>query len=435
MKKFPLIIAAVAASITLPVVAKPLLNIQRWKTTKGAEVFFVREPQLPMMDLRVVFKAGSSYDGPVYGLSALTNALIGQGAQHATANQIASAFDQVGAQFSTNSGRDMAVVQMRSLTDAKYLTPALQTFTNVMDYATFPTKAVVRVKNQTYAEIKASQQQPGSIARNAFFQLIYHNQPYAHAKIGTQKTVRKITHSQLMHFYKRFYVAKNADVILVGDLTREQAQQIANEVTAQLPEGAAAPAQTEAPQLASNVQKHLDFPAQQTSIVVGQVGINRKNPNYFPLIVGNYVLGGLPLNSILFKELREKRGLTYGAYSTFSPLMLRGPFYITLKTKSSQTPEALKVLKHALTEFIKDGPTVQQLQLAKKNLLGSFPFSVSTNKRILAIVTNMAFYKRPLDFLDQYKEHISSVTTLQVRQAFKAEIDPKRLAVVTVGKA
>lgn len=413
---------------------KTLLNIQHWQTQNGAKVFFVKASELPMLDVAVVFAAGSAYDHEKYGLSALTNSLIGQGTKTLDANQIAAKFNDVGAQFSTNSGRVMGTVQLRTLTRSAYLDPALKTFADVLSHPAFRNKAIKRVKNQTIADISYGEEQAGTIAGKTFSQIVYRNTPYAHSPIGSKESVKQISVGQLQRFYKKYYVAKNADVVLVGDVSTHQAHKIAAQLVSGLPAGEVAASLKSVHNLASGVKKHVKFPSRQTSIVVGQVGISRKNPDYFPLIVGNYIFGGAALTSILFKQLREQRGLTYSVYSGFSPAPYRGTFTIRLKTRSDQTAKALRVLHHSLKEFIEQGPTVQQLQAAKESLIGRFPLSFAKNSSILSMVVNIAFYHRPLNFLDSYQSKISEVTSGQVMKAFRQNIHLDRMAVVTVGK-
>ncbi len=412
---------------------KKVIHIQHWQTKNGATVYFVQRRELPMVDVRVVFTAGSAYDGKNHGLSELTNSLIGEGAQSETANQIASDFDRLGAQFATSAGRDQATVALRVLSNKKYLQPALKTFVKVLSEANFPTKAIRRIKNQTLAAISAGQQTPGGVAEKAFYQAVFSGQPYAHSPLGSAKTVAAIDKNKIVEFYHRYYVAKNADIVLVGHLTRRQAVGIANEIVDGLPTGAAAKRLKLAPHLKAPVVQHINFPSRQTAILIGQVGITRKNPNYFPLIVGNAILGGFPTTSILFQQVREQRGLAYYAYSFFRPLRYRGPFMISLKTKVSKTKLALSVVDTIVKNYLKQGPSAEQLKEAKQNIIGSFPLTLASNKNIVAVLTNIAFYHRPLDYLDTYRSKIRAVTVLQIKEAFDREIHLNKLVTITVG--
>ena len=166
---------------------------------------------------------------------------------------------------------------------------------------------------------------------------------------------------------------------------------------------------------------------------MGQIAIDRKSPDYFPLVVGNYVFGGLPLGSVLFQQVRNQKGLAYYAGSAFLPLRYRGPFIIQLKTRVEKTKEALTVVQNALSTFLQKGPTEQQLDMAKQNLIGSFPLKIANNRDIADVVSTIAFYHRPLNYLDTYEQNVRAVTPKQVTSAFNKIINPKQLTVVTVG--
>lgn len=412
---------------------KKILNIQHWKTSAGGSVYFVSISNLPMLDVRVIFSAGSAYDGKTLGVASLTNDMIGEGTTTQSADKIAKTFDDIGARFSTGSGRDKAVVSMRTLTKPHYLNTALSELTQVISKMSFPQKTLRRVQNQVAAMIKVSQQKPGSVAKIEFYKTLYGSQPYAHNPLGTFASVKSITSADIQHFYSRYYVAKNADIILVGNLQLAQAKQIAEQISKALPSGKHALALRLATSLKNDIHRHIQFSARQTAIMIGQVGINRQNLDYFPLVVGNYAFGGLPLGSVLFQKVRNQKGLAYYIGSTFEALRYRGPFVIQLKTRVRKTKEALAVVQSALNSFLKEGPSEQQLNAAKQNLIGSFPLALSSNSNIAHIVSNIAFYRLPLNYLDTYESKVRAVTPKQVKDAFAKTIQPNRLAIITVG--
>lgn len=413
--------------------AKSVLNIQHWQTRNGASVYFVHAPEIAMVDVRVVFAAGSAYDGQHYGLSAFVNSLLAQGTATQSADQIAKDFDRVGAQFASDSDQDMAILSLRSLRDSRYLTPALNAFTDVLNHPSFPQKAIQRTKNIMLAALKVQQQSPGQIANQAMYKALYGNQPYAHDENGTSASVHSFSQAMAKRFYQRYYVAHNADVIIVGDVDRAQAARIAEQVVGRLPAGKVATQAIAKPVQHQQRDIHVNFPAQQTTIMLGQLGITRKNPDFYALIVGNHILGGMPMNSILFKEVRDQRGLAYFAYSYFTMLRDRGPYLVNLKTKASDTQRALSVVENALNNFVKNGPTAAQLAAAKRNLIGAFPLALASNKNILSNVTAIAFNHRPLNYLDTYRAKINAVTVAQVKHAMQRYIHPQRMVIVTVG--
>ncbi|MCB1660329.1 MAG: insulinase family protein, partial [Pseudomonadales bacterium] len=182
------------------------------------------------------------------------------------------------------------------------------------------------------------------------------------------------------------------------------------------------------------LHKHLNFPSQQTHIMIGQATIRRDDPDYEALYVGNEILGGGGFGSILMKELREKRGLTYGVYSGLSPMQVEGPFIINLSTRNDQTEQSLALIRTNLQDFLRNGVTDEQVLEAKNNILGSFPLSTASNSNILAYLASMGFYNLPLDYLDSFNERISKVTAQQIKTAFNKHLNPNKMLTVTVGQ-
>ncbi len=415
------------------VAAASQVNIQNWQTKAGSQVFFVRTTTVPMLEVRVVFAAGSAYDGEHWGLAAMTNNLLAQETDLLTADQIADQFDRVGAVFNNDTTRDMSVVSLRTLVDSKYLAKALDAFSEVLTRAQFDVTSFGRIMNQTQATIKIGMQTPGTVAINQFFQALYGKQAYAHPVEGTLDSLKTINLDLIRSFYKRYYVAKNADIVLVGDITKSQATQIAENLSQKMPVGKVALTLQKMTTLAKPQHINVNFPSTQTTILLGQLGITRQNPSFFPLIIGNAVLGGLPMTSLLFQNVRNKRGLAYGAYSQFDPLRFTGPFLVQLQTRDDKASEAVNVVQNTVADFVKHGPTSVQLKAAKRYISGSFPLSIATNKDIMAQVTNIAFYKRPLNYLDTFLKHVNDVTVSQIKQSIEKTLYPTQMILVTVG--
>jgi len=186
-----------------------------------------------------------------------------------------------------------------------------------------------------------------------------------------------------------------------------------------------------APAAASDVR--IAHPSAQSHVRVGVVGMARTDPDFFPLFVGNYVLGGGGFDSRLMREVRDKRGYAYSAYSYFLPMMEAGPFQLGLQTKLEQTDDALKVVHATMRQFIADGPSEAELIQAKSNLTGGFPLRIDSNSKILDYLSIIGFYRLPLDYLDTWVDRVNAVDVTAVKQAFARRVDPDRLVTVVVG--
>jgi zinc protease len=241
-----------------------------------------------------------------------------------------------------------------------------------------------------------------------------------------------LARADLQAFYRTHYSAPNAVISLIGDITRAEAEAIAVRLSAGLPRAAPVPALPK-PAAAAASDTRIPHPSTQSHVLVGAVGVARSDPDFFPLYVGNYVLGGGGFDSQLMREVRDKRGYAYSAYSYFMPMMEAGPFQLGLQTKLEQTDDALKVAQETLRQFIANGPSEAELTQAKSNLTGGFPLRIDSNKKILDYLALIGFYNLPLDYLDTWVERVDAVDVAAVRQAFARRIDPDRLVIVVVG--
>ena len=412
-------------------VASP--EIQHWKTSNGARVYFVAAPQLPMLDIRVVFDAGSARDGKLPGLALMTNALLDAGAGDLDEEAIAERLEGLGAQLSSSALRDMAMVSLRSLSDARYLDPAVAILARIIGEPRFPEEVFQRERKRLLVSLRAEQQSPGDIASKAFYRAIYGEHPYASPVNGTEESLQALRRSDLQRFHQRYYVAANAVVALVGDLSREEAEKLAEKLVAPLSTGTGAPSLPAVKPLAGAVEKSLPHPSTQTHILLGQPGMTRTDPDYMALYVGNHILGGSGFGSRIMTEIREKRGLAYSAYSFFLPMRRKGPFQMGLQTRNETAAEAERLLREILVRFIEEGPTEKELIAAKKNITGSFPLRIDSNRDILEYIAMIGFYGLPLDYLETFNQRVEAVTGEAIRDAFRRRIDPQRLAAIRVG--
>ena len=408
-------------------------KIEHWQTAQGTPVYFVQSDGLPMVDIRVTFDAGSARDGYQYGIAAMTSAMLDAGAGEWSADDIAQRFESVGAQFGTSASLDMAGLSLRTLTDKPLFDKALDTLRMILTAPSFNESDFQRKKNRTLAALKHREESPAALASMAFYKALYQDHPYGHPSLGLVETVAGFTVDDLRSFFKRYYVAANAMVVIVGDLNRHQAEQLAESLVAGLAVGEKPQPIAETTMPIKGSEQHIDFPSTQTHVLAGFPGSHRKDKDYFPLYVGNHILGGSGLVSKLFKEVREKRGLAYSSYSYFSPLYRHGPFTMGLQTRNDQTAEAVAVMKNTLTEFVENGPTEAELIAAKKNITGGFVLRFDTNNKLTQYANMIGFYQQPLDYLDVFQEKVEAVTVDDIKDAFQRRVKPELLQIITVG--
>lgn len=415
--------------------ARRSFAIQNWTTKNGARVYFVEARELPMLDVRFVFDAGAARDGATPGLANRVNSMLDEGTLTRDTNQIARDFERLGAEYFASSHRDMAVVELRVLSDPQYRDPALAAFSDVVANPQFPAEPLERIKKSNEVGLKQQEQSPSVLASRHFYKALYGDHPYADPPTGTKASLGKITQEMLKAFHQRYYVANNLTIAMVGAVTREEAEKIADQVTAQLVSGKAADPLPDVAPLKKPRVIHQEFDSSQTHIMLGQPGISHGDKDSEALTVGNEILGGGGFTSRLMKELRQNRGMTYGVYSRFASMRVPGPFSISLSTRADQTTEAIAVINAILQDFVKNGPTDSELAEAKAAIMQSFPLSTSSNASINSYLGMIGFYGLPLDYLDTYLERISAVSKDDVRHAFQKHLKPSRMLTVTVGKS
>ncbi|WP_341964444.1 pitrilysin family protein [Pseudomonas sp. RC10] len=412
--------------------ARRSLNIQSWNTAEGARVLFVEAHELPMFDMRLLFAAGSSQDGATPGIALVTNAMLNEGVKGKNVSAIAEGFEGLGADFGNGSYRDMALVSLRSLSAPEKREPALKLFSEVVGKPTLPSDSLARIKNQLLASFEYQKQNPGKLAGDELFTRLYGNHPYGHPSMGTAKSITPITLAQLKAFHAKAYAAGNAVIALVGDLSRADAEAVAAQVSASLPKGPAL-AKTVAPTEPKSGETHIEFPSKQTHLMLAELGIDRADPDYAALSLGNSILGGGGFGSRLMTEVREKRGLTYGISSGFTPMQAQGPFIIGLQTRAELSENTLKLVKDVTRDFLENGPTQKELDDAKRELAGSFPLSTASNSAIVGQLGAIGFYNLPLSYIEDFMTQSQSVTVEQIKTVMNKHLDVDKLVIVTAG--
>lgn len=430
------------AGLTLLVacsVSHAALQIQSWTLANGARVLFVENHTIPILDVSIDFDAGSRRDpAGKSGTAALTNAMLARGLRASPAAngsepamseaQISDAFADTAAQRGARLDDDRSGLSLRTLVSER--DTAVPLLARLLASPSFPEDFLLRDKARTIAAIKESLTKPEVIAAKAFSRLLYGEHPYGQEP--SVESITAVTRNDLLAFHTAHYVANHAVIALIGDVTRADADRIAQQLTLRLPQGAALPDLPAVP-AAQGVEERIAHPASQAHILIGMPAMARHDPDYFALTVGNYVLGGGGFVSRLMQQVREQRGLSYGVSSYFSPMAQAGPFQIGLQTKKEQADQALKVVRDTLAAYLRDGPSVAELKAAKDNLTGGFALRIDSNRKILENIAAIGFYNLPLDYLDTWTAKVAAVSAAEINAAFKRKLQLDKLSTVVVG--
>ncbi|MFN2381430.1 MAG: M16 family metallopeptidase, partial [Guyparkeria sp.] len=389
--------------------AESVLPVETWQTDNGAEVLFYPTDSLPMVDARVIFDAGSARDPEGKGGTAsLTASLLEEGTTERDAKAIADGFARVGAQFSASANLESTAVRLRSLTEDDWLWPAVDLMAEVIARPAFDDEDIQRERDRQLRGIQSRKQSPQAVASDALRKAAFGNHPYAHPTDGTTESVESILPDDIRSFHDRRFVAANATVVIVGDMETEEARRLAKTLTDALPRGETAPALPDVPPLEESETRRVDFPSEQSTVLVAFDGIPRKHEDYLPLYVGNHILGGSGFASRLMSELREKRGLAYSTYSYLMPMRAGGRLIMGIQTRNDQVDTALSLMNEQLTDFITNGPTDEELADSQANIVGGFPMRLNSNGKITEQIGALAFLDLPLDYLDDYTKRVEA---------------------------
>jgi zinc protease len=406
------------------------VKIEHWTAPSGARVYFIETRVLPILDVQIDFAAGSAFTPPAKaGLAGLTHGLLDAGAGGLDEEQIAGRLVDIGARLGGGVDSDRASVSLRTLSARPEREAALDLMRTVLSAPTFPQPVLERERGRTIAGIREADTRPDAIAAKRFAAAVFPDHPYGIS--ATADSVAAITREDLVSYHRQHYGARGAIVSIIGDVSRAEAEAIAQRLTEALPPGGGdlIPPAVKLP-VRSTIK--IAHPAAQSHIHIGLPAIRRGDPDYFPLLVGNYSLGGGGFVSRLVKEVREKRGYAYSVYSYFAPRKLEGPFEIGLQTKREQVPDALKVVDQVLTEYIATGPTPTELAAAKKNMIDGLALRMDSNAKLLGYLSAIGFYGLPLSYLDDFPAKVKAVTAGQVKAAFARHVKAENLVTVIV---
>ena len=437
--------AVCAAGLFMHTFALATIPVQYWTQASGAQVYLVESPAIAMLDVQVDFDAGSRRDPPEQaGLASMTASMLEKGVREKDGapaldeNALGEAWADLGAQFGAGASSDRMSFSLRSLTDPALLDQAVTLSARQIAEPAYPDAVWNRERQRLQATLKESYTRPDSVIGRAYAKAVYGSHPYGYEM--TEATLDRISVADLKAAHAAGVVACRARISMVGAVTRAQADAIAARLLSRLPQLPCAslpplPAVPEVEPLAQAQEKIIPFDSAQAHVLMGQPGFKRADPDYFPLIVGNYILGGGGFVSRLTSEVREKRGLTYGISSSFSPGLHAGSFTVSLQTRPDQTAQAVQIARQVVKDFVAKGPTEAELQAAKDNLIGGFALRIDSNRKLLGNLAGIAWNNLPLDYLDTWTQQVEKVTVADIKAAFARKLQPEKMVTVILGAA
>ena len=419
------------------------IPVQFWMLDNGAKVYLMEVPGLPMVDVQLEFDAGTRRDGQATaGLAQATAMMMSKGVKAEgmsgalDENQLGEAWADLGAMVSANATTDRMSLSLRSLTRPELLNAAVDLAARQLAMPAFPDDIWQTERQRWLASIEESNTKPSVVAGRAFSKAVFGDHPYGAEP--SADSLGRIDTRMMADFHARYFVPCHAKISIVGAIGRAQANELVMRLLAKLPTRSHCellPLVAEVQPLSQAKRLDIPFESAQSHVLIGQPGISRQNPDYLPLIVGNYVLGGGGFVSRLTEQVREKRGLSYSVYSYFAPGQHAGAFTVGLQTRPDQAAQAVEVAQQVVKDFVESGPSEMELQAAKNFLIGGFALRVDSNRKLMDNLTNIAWFDLPLDYLDHWTTLVERISVSDIQQAFARHLQPERMVTVVLGPA
>jgi len=421
--------------------ANAVLPIQKIDLPSGAKLFYVEAKTIPMVNIGIDFPGGSAYD-PLnkVGVADLTADLMNKGSKIKGKQKdeayISDSLSDLGSMVSFNASNETSSVRIKTLSKPEILNAVVSQTSDMLAYPIFNQKILEREKALEISGVLESLTKPENIVGKQFKKMIYRDHPLGHEE--TIDTIKKITIEDLKKFHQMYYRASVMNVLIVGDVSRDKAIEIGTLLTQNLPTGQRIDIELPSLQalpIADESQRvvKISHPSAQAHIQMGMTSPSRKDPDYFPLLVGNYALGGGGFVSRLMNEIREKRGLAYSVSSYFYPAKNSGYFLAGMQTRKDQSNESVQLLRDTIERFIEQGPSDEEVLAAKNNLINGYPLRLDSNSKLLENISAIAWLGLPLDTLDEWTNQVKKVTKDDIQKAFKKNLDMKRMVTVVVG--
>ena len=399
----------------------------------GIRLLVAERPAIPIVVVRVSIRAGSAFDPPdAGGLANLTADLLTRGTARRTAPELDRAIEFVGGSLETDAGRDTATVSLAVL--KKDLDLGLDLLAEVLLQPAFPEDELKRKVTDIQAAIRRSEENPESVAGRELARVLYPGHPYARPTSGTVESVGRLTREQVVRFYRERYRPDAAAIAVVGDVTEQGIREaLLRRLGAWSAPAAPLPAIPMTPAKPPVESRKLSRELTQATVYLGGPAVRQDHPDYFPLLVANYVLGGGSA-SRLYTRVREERGLAYAVYGSILPGRYGAAYVVSLQTRVEAVAEAAQLVKEEMARMGRQPVADRELVLAKAYLIGSFPLRLDTSGKVAGLLIGIEENGLGLDYPDRFKAEVAKVTAADVQRVAKRYLDPAGFSSVMVSR-
>jgi len=399
----------------------------------GLRVLVAPRPAVPIVVVRISLRAGSAFDPPeAPGLANLTAELLTRGTAKRSGPELDRAIEFVGGDLDADASRDGTIIGLAVL--KKDLDLGLDLLTEVLLTPAFPEEELRRKVGEIQGALRRSEESPETVAGRALARLIYPGHPYAHQVAGTVESVGRLTREQVVRFHRERYRPDAAVVSVVGDVTVDEAREaLRRRLGAWTPPPDPPLAIPQAPATPPVAHETVSRDLTQATVYLGRPGLRQDHPDYFPLLVCNYILGGGSA-SRLYSRVREERGLAYSVYSSNSPGRYGASLVVALQTRVDAVEGAVRLVKEEMARMTQAPVEERELRLAKDYLIGSFPLRLDTSRKLADFLIGIEEYGLGLDYPERFKSEVAKVTAADVQRVAARYLDAATFSSVTVTK-
>ncbi|HDH05015.1 MAG TPA: insulinase family protein [Nitrospirae bacterium] len=408
------------------------LDAERRVLDNGLTLLIVERHNLPVVKVAVGINAGNLHEPEAKaGLANLAASLLTEGTKNRTAHQVSEEIEFVGGSIGASGGYDYVTVSLSVL--KKDINLGFDLLSDVIINPVFPLDEINKKRQRIRGGLKASEESPGYIASREFRKAVFGSHPYGRLLTGTSETLDGITRDDLVEFHLKYYVPGNSIMVVVGDITGEEAEKLVDKFFSRWSAGKTKRATLPEPEITKERKTiTVDKDLAQANIILGHSGVSRDNPDYYSIFVMNYILGGGGFASRLMQNIREDKGLVYDIHSFFAADKYGGRFQVNLQTKNESANTAIEEILKEIYKIRKTPVTDEELSDAKSFLTGSFPMRIETSGRIARFLVAVEYYGLGADYIDNYPGYINSVTKEDVLRVAKKYLDPENYILVVV---
>jgi zinc protease len=405
---------------------------KRIQLENGMVLLLSEKHELPVVMVSMAIKAGSTaVPGDKPGLASITASLLMQGTAKRTASQINREIDFIGGSLSTSGGNDFASAGLRVL--KKDLRTGLDLLSDVLMNPVFDQREIGRKVKETLAENQRQKDEPNIVADEAFEKMVFGAHAYGRTNEDVSAYLPKLTRQDIVSFYSLYYSPNNTVIAVVGDVSEREIVPLLNEYfKAWQKKDQPLPAPVALPAINKTTVRKIDRDITQANIVMGQIGISRENPDYYAVMIMNYILGAGGFSSRLMDNIRDNKGLAYDVHSMVAAQKEPGAFSVTIQTKNESANEVIdetfKEIRRIQNELVSE----KELADAQAYLTGSFPLKMDTSAKIAGMLTSIEIYNLGLDYPQKYRGLIQAVTREDIQRVAKKYLHPDRMAIVVV---